>query len=333
MCSTPPGSPPIPRDLHEGIPSASWKEIQNEIKAVGTAHDVVRRRYLNALSDLTGRNTIVYYSGWQQFRDERLAFCGIDDSDKHGIMTAVHGLDRGKGLDLILYTPGGDVAATESLIEYLREMFGTDIRAVVPHLSMSGGTMIALACREVIMGKHSRIGPVDPQVGGYSAHGVLEEFDRAYREVKEDPARVVVWQPIIAKYPPTLIGECEKAMAWAREIVKESLVSGMFKGKKDAAKRAERVIKTLASHAETKSHARHISFKKAQNLGINVRALEADQRLQDAVLSVHHACIQSITATSSFKLIENQDGIAFVSRGTISEGPTRDGPSETHSEP
>jgi hypothetical protein len=311
---------------------ASWKDIQNEIKAVGTAHDVVRRRYLKALSDLTGRNTIVYYSGWQQFRDQRLAFCGIDDSDKHGMMTAVHGLDRKKGLDLILHTPGGDVGATESLIEYLREMFGTNIRAIVPHLSMSGGTMIALACREVIMGKHSRIGPVDPQIVGYSAHGVLEEFDRAYREIKKDQAKLLVWQPIIAKYPPTLIGECEKAMAWASEIVRGNLVSGMFKEQKDPAKRAERVLGTLASHAETKSHGRHISLKRARSLGIQVSALETDQKLQDAVLSIHHACIQSITASSLFKLIENQDGVAFVSRGTLSERPSQDGPSETHSE-
>ena len=42
-------------------------------------------------------------------------------------------------------------------------MFGTDIRAIVPQLALSAGTMVALACKEIIMGKHSSLGPIDPQ--------------------------------------------------------------------------------------------------------------------------------------------------------------------------
>ena len=48
---------------------------------------------------------------------------------------------EGRGLDLILHTPGGDMAATESLVDYLRAMFGTDICAFVPQLAMSAGTI------------------------------------------------------------------------------------------------------------------------------------------------------------------------------------------------
>jgi ClpP class serine protease len=75
-------------------------------------------------------------------------------------------MDRSKGLDLILHTPGGDMAATESLVDYLRQMFGKDIRAIVPQIAMSGGTMIALAWKEILMGKHSNLGPIDPQFSG-----------------------------------------------------------------------------------------------------------------------------------------------------------------------
>ena len=44
----------------------NWNEILNEIKAAGSTHDVVRRRYLSALQQLTRRNVIIYYSGWLQ---------------------------------------------------------------------------------------------------------------------------------------------------------------------------------------------------------------------------------------------------------------------------
>jgi ClpP class serine protease len=71
-------------------------------------------------------------------------------------MMAVHGLNRTLGLDLILHTPGGGIAATQSLVDYLRRMFGKDIRAIVPQIAMSAGTMMACACREIWLTRHSR---------------------------------------------------------------------------------------------------------------------------------------------------------------------------------
>ena len=46
-----------------------------------------------------------------------------------------------RGLDLILHTPGGFPEAAESIVKYLRSKFSTNIRVIVPHLSMSAGTM------------------------------------------------------------------------------------------------------------------------------------------------------------------------------------------------
>lgn len=51
-------------------------------------------------------------------------------------MATIHTLDRSKGLDLILHTPGGDIAATESIVHYIRQMFGLDVRAIIPQIAM-----------------------------------------------------------------------------------------------------------------------------------------------------------------------------------------------------
>src|SRR4030042_1954680 len=186
-----------------------WNQLLNDIISAGSIHDVIRRKYLRELHDLTGRNIIIYYSGWLQKRN--LEGVEVNDADKNGFMTVIPQLDRAKGLDLLLHTPGGETAATESLVDYLRSMFSTDVRAIVPQLAMSGGTMIACSCKEIVMGKQSSLGPIDPQFGGIPAHGVGEEFHRAKREVQQNPSSIPIWQPIIAKYSPTLIGECEKA--------------------------------------------------------------------------------------------------------------------------
>lgn len=292
----------------------SWDKVQNEIRAAGSVHDVIRRRHLADLSSYTGRNTIVYYSGWLE-KDLLLAqgLTGheVNDSDKNGFMAVIHQLERDKGLDLLLHTPGGDVAATESLVDYLRSMFD-DIRAIVPQIAMSAGTMIALSTREVVMGKHSSLGPIDPQFGGLAAHGVIEEFETARKEIADNPAAIPLWQPIIAKYPPTFVGECAKSIDWANKMVTRWLVTGMFKDEDNPDAAATKVLEELSNHALTLSHNRHISVDKAVELGIKVRPLEDDQDLQDKVLTVHHACIQTLGETPAFKIIENQNGISFI---------------------
>jgi ClpP class serine protease len=108
-----------------------------------------------------------------------------------GFMTVINKLDRSLGLDLILHTPGGEINATEALVNYLRYAFDGNIRALVPHQAMSAGTMIALACKSIVMGAHSSLGPIDPQVGGAPAHGILEEFRKAQETFKNNHSRPI----------------------------------------------------------------------------------------------------------------------------------------------
>lgn len=287
-------------------------EEHGRLVAEGTpnALDVQRRSYLRRVSELTGRNTIAYYSGWltKPPGQQNIDIC---DDDKNGFMATIYGLDRKKGLDLMMHTPGGDIAATESLVNYLRKMFGIDIRVIVPQIAMSAGTMIACAAKQIIMGKHSNLGPIDPQVNGVAAAGVLDEFSDAVNAVKSDPAAASIWQAIIGKYHPTFLGSCQRAINMSRQIVTEWLRTGMFDGDPDAVAKAKAIVEAFSDHQATKSHARHIHMEECQRLGMKVQELESDPVLQEAILSVHHAAMFTLTATPSFKFIENQNGQAY----------------------
>jgi hypothetical protein len=291
-----------------------WNEIVNETAELGTTFDIVRRRYLRELADKTDRNVIVYYSGWLQKANlarQGLGGFEVNDLDKNGLMAAIYGLDVSKGLDLVLHTPGGDIAATESLVDYLRKKFGTDIRAIVPQLALSAGTMIALSCGEVIMGKHSSLGPIDPQMSGVSAHAIVDEWGRAHKEVASDPGRLALWNLIIGKYPPGLIGTAERAIEWATEIVTDWLCTGMLASRDNPKADAEAIVATLASNLATKAHNRHLSADRLRQLGLEITSLEDDQQLQSAVLTVHHACMLTLAEQPVVKLIENQNGISY----------------------
>ncbi|MGC1480795.1 MAG: ATP-dependent Clp protease proteolytic subunit [Chthoniobacterales bacterium] len=295
---------------------ANWSEILEEVKASQEpAFDSVRQKHLAHLSSVTGRNTIAFYSGWLQRPSLQGAQeFSINDGLMTGLMTVINKLDRKKGLDLVLHTPGGEINATEAIVDYLRYAFSGDIRAIVPHQAMSAGTMIALSCNRIVMGMHSSLGPVDPQINGAPAHGILEEFRRIEEAFSKNPSAAQVWVPILQKYTPTLIGACEKAAQLSEHTVAKWLETGMFAGEADAKKRSMKVIEELGSHQRALNHGRHYAYEKIRSLGIYVDRLEDDAPLQDAVLSLHHAFTITLTATPAVHIIENQIGAAFVNQ-------------------
>jgi hypothetical protein len=293
---------------------ANWNAILNEISAEQTraanAFDRVRRKHLAALAEHTGRNIICYYSGWQS--KPGLSGTEIRDEDKNGFMAAIHELDCSHGLDLILHTPGGSISATQSIVAYLRDKFGRDIRAIVPHMAMSGGTIMACACSVIYMARHSSIGPIDPQIRGIPAAGVLAEFKQAFEDISADPAKAAVWQPILAQYSPTFLGVCANAITWSEQFAREQLSSNMFRGVRDKEAKIDRVIAALTDFSTVKLHERQIGYEEAKRIGLKINLLEDDQTLQDLVLTVHHCFVHTLMNTASFKVIENHRGVAFV---------------------
>ncbi len=282
---------------------------QAGIQQTQGAVDHIRRTYLRKLHHYTKRNVIAYYSGFLSKPD---IDSEINDEDKNGFLMAVHQLDRKKGLDLILHTPGGSIAATQSIVDYLHKMFDYDIRAIVPQIAMSAGTMIACSCRTILMAKHSNLGPIDPHLFGVPANGVILEFERACKEVKEDRAKVPIWQAIIGQYRPTFLDQCEKAIAWSSSFVQKQLEGVMFKNDPDAKQKAASIVERLSDYGGNKTHEKHIHFEKCEAMGLRVELIENDPKLQDLILTVHHCFMHSLMNTSSYKIIENHLGAAFI---------------------
>ena len=281
------------------------KEIQNDPNT-DPFHNV-RQKYIRQLFEKRQRNVIAYYSGWLQKTNVR--GIEINDNDKNAFMAVIHKLDRSKGLDLILHTPGGEVAATESLIDYLREMFGLDIEVFVPQIAMSAGTVIACASKLIHMGKQSNLGPIDPQIGGLPAGAILDEFEQAAREIKKQPEKIPLWQAIVSKYHPSLILSCENAIEWSKEIAKKYLETGMFFNESI---NVSQIVDKLSDHKQMKTHFRHIALKEAQSIGLKITPLEQDDKLQDIVLTIHHAYMHTLNSTPAIKIVENHIDIGQI---------------------
>lgn len=293
----------------------SWSELLNEYqKQITPANPNAgvqflakkKNEFIKELSRKTGRNTILYFSAFMH--KPSIADASINDKDVNAFMENVHNMDRSKGLDLILHTPGGDLAATEQIINYLRSAFNGDIRAIVPQMSMSAGSMIAVSCKSVMMGRQSCLGPFDPQLNGAPCQSVINEFYAAVKDVEQHPASLGLWQTIISKLTPAFLTQCQQADKLAGELTEMILSDKGFDT--DTQKR----IKTVFSqNSDSKIHNRHINRDKCKSAGLDIIDLEENQEIQDLVLGIHHACMILSEQSSVLKIVENNiDGSYLI---------------------
>lgn len=297
--------------------SAIGQEIRNTLKDGKPSCDAVRRKYLADLHLHTRRNVILYATKWTP-PDPNVPgiLTSINDEDMQGIMEVVCGM-KGDKLDLIMHSPGGSPTAAESIVTYLRSKF-TDIRIIVPHLAMSAATMIACAGDSILMGKHSFLGPIDPQIQLSTALGsrlvpaqaVLDQFDRGVQQC-QDPARLAAWLPMLSQYGPDLLAVCENSVVMARDLVRGWLKRYMFAEDPQATRKARRIADWLSQHNHFKSHGRHIPRNELVSRGLHIEQLEDNQDLQDLVLSVFHATTHTFN-TAAVKIIESHRGRAFI---------------------
>ena len=303
----------------------TWGEVRDELVSSPDEDgrlrfDEVREFYLRCVASRTGRAAVLYASPWTVPDIQHSGDLLINRYDVQGFMEVLSNIEE-RELDVIIHSGGGDPDAAEAIVDYLRSKFD-HIRVFVPVSAMSAATMIALSADEIVLGRHSHLGPIDLQVpvstpNGFvyvPAQAIINEFEEADAEFRVR-GHNTAWHPIIAQLRPGLINSCRVSQARAKELVARWLESYMFKGRDDANERAALVADTVADFNKFGSHGRPIDLTQAGNMGLNVQRLEDDDELQDLVLSVFHATDLTFSGTAATKIIENHHGRTWT-RGT-----------------
>src|SRR5256714_7643723 len=189
-------------------------------------------------------------------RQEQMSLLGfpvhryIDVNDSEEVLRAIHRTDPAVPLDIVLHTPGGLVLAALQIARAIHKHQGK-VTAFVPHYAMSGGTLIALACDEIVMSEYAVLGPVDPQLGRYPAASIL-------KAVAKKPVADVDDQTLI------LADQAEKAVSQVRESVQDLLTDKCPKEK------AAELARLLSEGTWTHDHP--ITFETAKSFGLPVRS-------------------------------------------------------------
>lgn len=299
----------------------SWGEIVAAIQA-NSPHDDYRKSFLEKLYEYNDgeRDVLLYSSGWTHtgFNSPRES---IIDADMQGIMEAFSALDGDK-LDIILHSPGGAPGAAESIVDYIRSKYN-DVRIFVPHAAMSAATMVCCASDELVMGRHSFLGPIDPQITldtptGHRpvpAGAIRRQFQQAREDIEEDESNLAHWTPILRQYGPGLLQECEQSEELSKELAREWAQEYHLSDERNAEEQAESLAENLCDWDKFKNHNRHLNREKVREYGFKVTDLEDDDELQDIILSIYHTATLTHDQRQVAKIIETHEGNAFVAGG------------------
>jgi len=131
-----------------------------------------------------------------------------------------------------------------------------------------------------------------------------------------DPNKQYVWGPILSRYTPSFVQQCQWAVVNARDFVGEFLKHNMFSHLDEAERdrTVSSIVTTLTDLSRNKGHDKHIHIQECKDMGLNIHELEDpnDKTLQDLVLTVHHCFMFSLSNTQAFKIIENHAGKRYV---------------------
>lgn len=221
--------------------------------------DAMRARKLAQIEKQRGSRAILLVH-----RQETMNLLGfplmryIDVNDSEEVLRAIQLTDDEVPLDIVLHTPGGLVLAATQIARALQDHKGK-VTVFVPHYAMSGGTLIALAADEIVMCRHSVLGPVDPQLGNMPAASLIKVAD-------EKPIADVDDQTLV------LADVGRKAIAQVRSVARALLSPRM--GEEAGAALAKRLA------TGTWTHDYPISADEAREMGLPVSTEMPDEVLE-----------------------------------------------------
>jgi ClpP class serine protease len=172
----------------------------------------------------------------------------IDLNDAEDVLEAIRTTPPNTPIDLVLHTPGGLVLPALQIARALKA-HPAKTTVYVPHFAMSGGTLIAMAAKEIVLNKHAVLGPIDPQIGGIPAASLLR------LRAEKSPDHTDDYTIVLADVGKMAIDQLKRA---ARDLLKGTVSDNA----------ANNVAEQLASGRWT--HDYPIEAAEARDIGLNV---------------------------------------------------------------
>lgn len=192
--------------------------------------------------------------------------------EEFGLETAIEKIKESdktaEKLYLLLNSPGGLISSSYKVARALRNNF-KEITVFIPHIAASGGTLVAIAGNEIIMGMMSQLTPLDPneEINGryVSSASVIRGFEYVteyFKDISPEDAPYT-YKVLAEKYDAVDIDGAISIMHLMENYISELLKGSGYKEDK-VEEIAEKLVSGYLDHGEV------ITFEKASEIGLNI---------------------------------------------------------------
>ncbi|MHA1221662.1 MAG: SDH family Clp fold serine proteinase [Candidatus Heimdallarchaeaceae archaeon] len=277
---------------------------------------------LEEISKKTERDTLLYATRWS-FPKEKISpeYVSMLEEDIFYIVDLAKELTS-ENLDFILHSPGGSLEVAEFIAKYFRTRF-KHIRVIIPQGAMSAAVVLACTSDIIIMGNHSYIGPIDPQILISTplgtrlspSHAILEQYKKIKKDYSENPSETEILFSMMEQYGPEMIEICSKSIELTNSITADFLERYMFKDDTNPQKRSADVAKKLIDYSKHKTHKRHITREEAKEYGLIIEDMEEDTELYELYMNAFNLIMLAFILSNTTKIYANNLGNKIVKKG------------------
>ncbi len=243
------------------------------------------------------------------------------------------------GIDLFLYTRGGDLNSVWPIVSLLRE-FDTDFEVLIPFRAHSAGTILCLGAKRIIMTRLSEFSPIDPTTGNPfnppnpspqgNLLGISVEDVNAYKDFlrqsfdinrdnklsKEDKLLLSpFFQKLVENIHPLALGNVHRTSQLISRLAEKLLKLHEFKGRD-----IKKIISALT--VETCSHLHMIDRKEAVEILGNEKVSFSSDALEvklDSLLKSYEDDFQLRSPLFGSRLLGTKSSDTFRFAGSIVE--------------
>jgi len=197
----------------------------------------------NLLRTNPSPNTVRLPAGGSEVPIITISNASFDMKDASRVLSDLRAAE-GKSVLMVLHTLGSGILPAVQIARAVRRH--GRVTAFVPYHAMSGGTLVAVAAQKIYMWPDASLGPVDPQLGMFSASSLLQ---------------VLKAKPIgaVDDYSIAMAHEAQKAVKQTEGLIREFVET-------------EAAVTRLVAGVTT--HSYPIAFDEAKALGLQVEVAE-----------------------------------------------------------
>jgi hypothetical protein len=292
-----------------------WDSIRTEFNNAQSKD--IRQKYINRYVKYTNRNFLLYASEFISGQKPGILTM-LDKGDKTFFGDALRDLDKEKGIDILIESPGGLGEVAESIAKMIRHSFDS-VRFIVPNMAKSAATLLCLCGDAIMMNEQSELGPIDPQMQVRQPNGdivyspaaiIINQFKTLLTTCVRSKDAGQILAPYLQMYFPSLLQECENAKDFVKKISQDLLENNMFKELTDKKNLAQNATAILSDFDQFLSHSRSIDIAFASEiLKLKIIDIRQDKKLDRLITQIYFTIKETFNRFPKIvKICENHKG-------------------------